>query len=278
MDDTEIPLLQQHAMRLPEKMLIHAHKSFLHEFCGLLSSFSHWAGKGMSEAGVQKMSAQDEAYEQANLRVAARNFKRDLEGLIWAQKSDLDDIINIELQSKSVTAITYASKRLDRIVKRWHAKPDTGGWGIAYPTYKAICRRNGAKTKFKTARDFNEDILEPYLKKVASGWEQVFGHSVPQSLDKFATIFCQQLAEFHTMMSSRPELRRCKEEPLRSLLRQIKFYEAIMTDKVANLKSSIQNEQRQASRAFHPEIKNQMLKAYTLASNEQGECSFLRPA
>ncbi|KAK7717579.1 hypothetical protein SLS64_003073 [Diaporthe eres] len=276
LDDSEIPLLQQHAIKLPEQRRIHAHKTFLHEFCGLLGSLSDWASQGMSKAGVQRMSEQDEATEKAYLSIAVEDLKKDLDMLIWDQKADLENIINNELQSQSVAAIASASKRLHRIVTRWSDKTNVGGWGIAYGTYKAICRRNGSKTKNKTSRDFNEDILEPYLKKIASGWEQAFGHSIPQGLDTFSTVFCQRLRDFHAMMSSRLELRRCKMKQLHTLSRQLKNYETSMTNNIINVKVSIQAEQREASRAFYPEIKNQMLKAYTLVTNEEGAGSFAR--
>lgn len=293
LDDSEIPLLQQHAKKLPEQRRIHAHKTFLHEFCGLLDSLSDWARKGISEAVVQSMSEQDEAFEKAYLGMAVEELKKvihlnsrrrsmlickqDLDMLIWAQKSDLDKIINTDLQSKSVTAVIYASKRLHHIVTKWSAKPHDGGWGISHGTYKAICRRNGNKTKFKTSRDFNEDVLEPYLKKIASGWDHAFGHSVPQSLDKFSTDFCKKLRGFQEIMSSRPELRRCKMTQLHTLSRQVKNYETSMINNVTNMKASIQAEQREASRAFYPEIKNQMLPAYTFATNVQGMKCFQRP-
>lgn len=167
---------------------------------------------------------------------------------------------------------------MHRIATRWSEKTNAGGWGIAHGTYKAICRRNGSKTTFKTSRDFNEDILEPYLKKIAPGWEQAFSHSVPQSLDTFSTVFCKKLRDFHAMMSSRLELRRCKMKQLHALLRQLKNYETSMTNNVTNVKASIQAEQREANRAFYSEIKNQMLKAYTLVSDEHGKRRILRSA
>lgn len=76
LDDSEIPLLQQHAMKLPEQRRVHAHKTFLHEFCGLLGSLSDWASQGMSKAGVQRMSEQDEAFEEAYLKMAVEDLKR----------------------------------------------------------------------------------------------------------------------------------------------------------------------------------------------------------
>lgn len=75
-DDSEIPLLQKHAMELPKQRRIHAHKTFLHEFCGLLGSLSDWANKGSSEAGVQRMSEQDEALEKAYLRMAVKELEK----------------------------------------------------------------------------------------------------------------------------------------------------------------------------------------------------------
>lgn len=160
---------------------------------------------------------------------------------------------------------------------KWSEKKNDGGWGITHNTYKAICRRHGSKTRFKTSRDFNEDILEPYLKRIASGWEHAFGHLVPRDLDIFLQVFCKKLRDFHAMMSSRLELRGCKTTQLDTVLRQLRSYETSMTNNVTDMKVSIQAEQREASRAFYPEIKNQMLEAYTLVTDEQGKSRILRP-
>lgn len=81
----------------------------------------------------------------------------------------------------------------------------------------------------------------------------------------------QTLKNFHEKMASRPELQKCKQAALGILENQYKSHEANLKDMVSTLKASIQAEQRQASRAFQPEIQKEMAKAYTQCAQEKGE-------
>lgn len=217
------------------------------------------------------MSAQDHSYEVKLMQTEASNMKKSLDMLILSNKTELDKIIQTGFQSRSNAAISSAGKDVIGIVSKWPLKKDDGGWGIVFGTYRAICRRNGDKTKSEKSRDFNEDILEPYLKKVAPSWEQAFGHSIPESLDGLVTAFEQKLKEFHNMMSSRPELEKCKIASMKILEQQITTEVENMKAICTGLKGSIQEQQRQASRTFLPEIQKQMQKAYKQVAEEKGK-------
>lgn len=269
--DSEIPLLQQHAIKLPEQGRIHVYKTFLNEFCGLLNSLTIWADSSLLERSAQAMSEQDQSYEIKYLAGASHNLKNSLDMLIWNKKKELDMIIQKGFQSRTNAAITSAGKEVLDIVSKWPIKKDDGGYGIVFGTYRAVCRREGEKTKSDKSRNFNEDILEPYLKKIATSWDQAFGHSIPGALDALVTAFGQELLRFHNMMSSRPELEKCKMASLKILGQQITNELQKMKDKIDGMKASIQEQQRQASRTFHPEIKKQMLKAYNLVAEEKGK-------
>lgn len=269
--DSEIPLLQQHAIKLPEQGRIHVYRTFLNEFCGLLGSLTIWADSSLLERNAQAMSEQDQSYEVKHLVSASHNLKNSLNLLILDNKNKLDKIIQTGFQSRSNSAITSASKDVVGIVSKWPVKKDEGGYGIVFGTYRAICRREGSKTKSDKSRDFNEDVLEPYLKNIAASWEQIFGHSIPGTLDALVTAFGQELTEFYSMMSSRPELEKCKMASLKILGQQIITESQNMKVKVASMKGTIQEEQRQASRTFLPEIQKQMIKAYTLVAQEKGK-------
>lgn len=193
-----------------------------------------------------------------------------LDELIWTNKMELDNIIQNRFLSRAHSAINNAGRDLAKIVSAWPAKKEDGGWGILFSTYKATCRRHGSKTKSEKSRDFNEDILEPYLKKIATDWDQAFGHLIPTALDRLVAAFGQGLREFHSTMSSRAELEKSKMASLRILGQQITNYEASMQEKVVSMKATLQEEQRQASRTFLPEIKKQMEKTYEQVASEKG--------
>lgn len=269
--DSEIPLLQQHAIKLPEQGRIHVYRNFLNEFFGLLCSLTIWADSSLLESNAQAMSEQDQSYEMKHLAGASHNLKNSLNLLILDKKNELDKIIQTKFQSKSNSAISSASKDVVVVVSKWTVKKDEGGCGIVFGTYRAICRREGGKTKSDKSRDFNEDILEPYLKKIAASWDQAFGQLIPGTLDALVTAFEQELTGFYSEMSSRPELEKCKMASLKILGQQITTEVENMKVKVEGMKGSIQEQQRQASRTFLPEIQKQMVKAYTLVAQEKGK-------
>ncbi|KAI3400969.1 hypothetical protein diail_1177 [Diaporthe ilicicola] len=273
--DSEVPLLQQHAMKLPEQGRIRIYKTFLNEFCGLLGSLTIWANNGLGEHSGKAMSKLDQSYEEKQLHVAAENLKADVKMLIWTKTSELDSIVQQRLQSKSDAAIAKAVRNIAKVVANWTGRESDGGLALRYNTYRAICRRNGSKTQSKLSRDFNEDILEPYLKKIAAYWDQGFGHSIPATLDMLVPAFAQKLKGFHIMMSSRLK-QWCSPAALFNLNQQITSYEASMKQEVTGMKVKIQGEQRQANRAFVPEIQKQMVEVYEKISTEEGEGCFMR--
>ncbi|KAK7733744.1 hypothetical protein SLS63_004529 [Diaporthe eres] len=274
--DSEIPLLQQHAIKLPEQGRIHVYKTFLNEFCGLLGSLTIWANSSLLERNAEAMSEQDQSYEVKVMQAACSNMKKRMNVLILDNKTELDNIIHTGFESKSNTAITSAGKEVLGIVSKWPVKKDEGGYGLIFSTYRAICRHKGEKTKSDKSRNFNDDILEPYLKKIAASWEQAFGHTIPNTLDALVTAFEKELNEFHKTMSSRPELEKCKMASLKLLGQQITTEVEKMRQEVIKVKKSIQEQQREASRTFRPEIQSQMKKPYELIENEKGKGCFLR--
>ncbi|KUI65367.1 Nuclear GTPase SLIP-GC [Cytospora mali] len=273
--DTEIPLLQNHAKKLPEKGRILAHKAFLNEFWRLLNSLTIWVTSCALELDAMKMSEQDQGYEMKHLQAAVENLKRNLSMAILAQKQELCNIRQNQFNTKSTAAIAYASKKIEKVVMNWSKKQADGGFGLPCNTYRAICRRHGSRTKSERSRDFNEDTLHPYLLKISTPWEQLFGHFIPVSLEKFAVTFLKALKDFHNTMSSRPELEKCKKVSLKLLEQQIVSHATSMKNTIEIMQASIQNEQRQASRAFLPEIKEEMTKAYSQCAVEKGPGCFL---
>lgn len=94
---------------------------------------------------------------------------------------------------------------------------------------------------------------------------------MPAALDDFVVEFMVQVKDFHDMMSSRPELEKCKSVSLRILGQQVRNHGASISDTITILKASTQAEQRQTSRSFLPEIKKEMTKAYDHCAAEKGE-------
>lgn len=268
--DTEIPQLVEHALKLPEKGRIAARRTLYNDLRQLLNSLTIWCTADDTDLGSAQMTAEEKTYEMQYLKIAMSNLQKELDFAIAIQKKELESIVFKEIGSKSNAAIRHAAKVIGGLVERWPLKePD--GLGIHFATYRCTCRREGEKTKAAKSFNFNEAILEPYLKNIATGWEQAFSRSIPASLDKFVTKFTTILREFHSMMAARPELQKCKKSSMRIFSQQLDIHSKSIEATIESMKADIQSEQRQASRMFPPEIKTEMKKVYQLCTKETGE-------
>lgn len=269
--DTEIPQLVEHAKRLPEQGRIAARRAFLHEFRRLLGSLTLWCTAGDFNASANHMSSEEQTYEVKYLKSAMHNLRNELDLVVVAQKTDLQQIVQKEIELKSNNAIKNAAKVIGGLVEKWGVKEEAGGRGIQANTYRATCRRDGEKTKAEKSFNFNEAILEPYLQKIANGWEQAFSRSIPASLDNFLTTFSDTLKQFQDMMAARPELQKCKRSSVRMFNKQLETHSASMEGTIILMKQDIQRQQREANSYFLPEIKQEMMGVYEACKKETGE-------
>lgn len=145
---------------------------------------------------------------------------------------------------------------------------------MTFATYRGICKRLGEKTPSVKARNFNEDVLEPYMLKIASSWELAFSRTIPAALDRFTDTFVKELEGFHATMSSREELQKGRKASMRLLGAQLRNHEATIQNAINSAKSQLQTDQREASRLFLPQIKESMKKVYTQCAGEKGKSSY----
>ncbi|KAJ4391639.1 hypothetical protein N0V93_005258 [Gnomoniopsis smithogilvyi] len=282
LEDTEIPRLQQHAVMSARAGQIRSNKVYLNQFSQVINSLVVWtASNGLSlqlgQGGdIGPMSDETKGYEMKFLEIQLEILKKESADLIFQTKTELQAIVREAFGNHSSMATKHAAKQLVQIVSQWGLSEKAGGHGLAFSTYRGICKRGGEKTPSKKARNFNEDVLGPFLQKIATAWEQAFTRSIPAALDKLLATFVAKLRAFHTLISSRPEMKKSKVHTMRILENQIANHEAAMKDTIDNAKAQIQEEQRLASRIFIPEIKSEMQKVYNLCAAEKGAGCFQR--
>lgn len=269
--DTEIPQLVEHALKLPEKGRIAARRTFINQAAQLLNSLTIWCTAGDTDLGSAQMTAEEKTYEMQYLKIAISNLQKKLNHAITIQNKEMESIVSEEIEKKFTNASKHAAKVIAGLVEKWPLKEDVGGRDIRFHTYRSSCRHGGERTKAAKSFNFNEAILEPYLGKIATGWEQAFLRSIPSSLDKFVTTFTDTLRAFHSMMAARPELQKCKKSSMRIFSQQLDIHSKSIEATIESMKADIQGEQRQASRMFPPEIKTEMKKVYDLCKAEKGE-------
>ncbi|KAJ9154757.1 Nuclear GTPase SLIP-GC [Pleurostoma richardsiae] len=274
LDETEIPQLKEHAKGLTENMRLLKSKTFLNDFMALLTSLLLWVESEGSGLNLRiEMGDKEQGYEIKHLNVSLDTLDRDLKDASQSLVMHLLQAVDQGVTKQSSTAVKAGTSAVISVARSWGEKTSEGGvhWG----TYKAICRRSGEKTKAKTARNFNEEILEPYQQKIATDWERIFAEEVPRILDDFVRECGKLLQEFHHAMSGRPELERCKAVPLALLGQQIRSHVHAIQDLGATSKLSIQGQQREAGRLFLPHIKMTMQKGYNDCAAVTGKGCFL---
>lgn len=277
-EETEIPALQTHAKSMTKTCQIMAYKAFLNELIQLLGTLQIFVNNTDSETlQSTQIGEQERTYEVKILEGDIANLKQLVNQDILQLKKDLHDVVYQGPNVKCFSAVSSASKRIEDVVTAWHMKKDEPvgrhykGLGISFNTYKASCRRMGAATRNPKSRDFNEEILGPFLTKLSTSWEQAFVQAVPDVMANFYKLCQLTLQVFHDRAMSRPALANSRSASLRILEQQLPDHLAAIRDAIRTAKTTIQSEQRHASRLFYPEVKNQMVDAYEECAQEQGE-------
>lgn len=276
LEDTEIPALQTHAKGMTKTIRVLASRAFLTEFTQLLGTlqiFTNSSDSDILQSG--EAGAQARTYEVKVLEKEIGNLKQQAKEDSFKLRTALFHLIRQGPNVKSSDAARFASKRIEEVVAAWHTKKDElvghyKGLGLPFSTYRAICKRGGAKTRNPKAKDFNEELIEPFMTKISTCWEQTFVKTIPDLLDQFGMMFTKSLQDFHNQAVSRPGLANTRNTTLRMLEQQLPDHGANIFDVVETVKRSIRAEQREASRLFYPEVQKQMRDAYDECGSERG--------
>lgn len=266
--ETEIPAMQAHAKNMTKTGQIMAYKSFLNQLTQLLGTIQIFANNSDSEIlQLSQVGEQERTYEVKVLEGEIVNLKRLVKQDVIKLRRGLLEVVTQGLNVKSSSAALYAGKKIEDVVVSWHVKQGEPvgrykGVGLHFGTYKASCRRLGGKTPHPRSKDFNEDILGPFLMKLSTYWEQTFITAVPRILDKFENLCRLSLKLFHERAVHRPALKATRSTSLRMLEQQLPDHLATIRDAIRVARTTIQSEQRNASRLFYPEVKDQMTEAY----------------
>lgn len=174
--------------------------------------------------------------------------------------------------------MSFAVKRIGDVVSSWSAKKDEQvghykGLGLAVSTYKATCRRNGGKTASAKSRDFNEQLLYPFLAKMSSTWEETFVNTIPNLLDEYESMFARFIRNFHNQAVSGPAWANTRIVNLRLLEQQLPDHRAAVCEVIQLAKNRIQSEQRGASELFRPEVQKEMEHVHEECTKQKGRLS-----
>jgi hypothetical protein len=148
-----------------------------------------------------------------------------------------------------------------------------------WASYKAVVRRDGVfQSSVAGHRDFNSDLVEPIMKRLAPSWERVFQASLPQKLAAHIDKLSKLLHEFHGTIEEHANDSGVGLSNLSILKTQIFNHEQTLKDLDLSLRDQMNGLQREANREFTPSIEQAMRTAYTacVALNGRGSYKLMK--
>jgi hypothetical protein len=271
LEETEIPQLQEHSRKLTEAGRVASCRLFFNNLSQVLNSLAIWAS---NDGANQTLSANQKQSEEAFLHKCLRELEKALDNAVRDSTKEMKQTLSTHVFEKYHEAVKAAEAQALSTAQGWGAHRAEGGlhWG----TYKATVRRSGVYCGAAGARDFNQELVEPMTKLIASGWEKAFQRRLPQVLDEYTKTSKKLLNEFHKKVEARASERGVGIAGISMLSNQIKTYEKLFADIKTQMATIMTEHQREANREFTPAITQAMEYAYTVCTEEQGTGSFKR--
>jgi len=271
-EETEMPQLQAHCKKLTEAGRMQTARSFLLSLCQQLTTFTLWA----SNDGTGLKMTDDDKWKQVKyLENRLKDLERGLEESVRSCLSVMKKELNEQIFNRYPDLIDEAIDAAPETASKWGAHRKEGG--LAWGTYKAIVRRDG---KYQSAsavfRDFNADLVNPIIKKLATGWERAFHNRLPKVFDAFVRDSGKLLHNFHQAVEERARSNGVGLASLSALKTQIYTYEQMFNDLSQTLGAAMNELQREANRDFTPTIADIMRTVYDMFTTECGKGSFKR--
>ncbi|KAF2139631.1 uncharacterized protein K452DRAFT_300175 [Aplosporella prunicola CBS 121167] len=269
--ETEMPQLQAHCKKLTEAGRSAASRRFLNNLSQTLTSLSLWASK---EGRGAPMTAGQHRKEVAFLEFKLAELERGLNEAVDKCLSEMISTLTTNIYQKWDNGIRKAIDDALPTADGWGAHRSIGG--LLWPTYKAIVRRDGAWTGRAGPRDFNEELMAPVIKSIASNWEKCFQRQLPVQVASFTDKVTKLLKNFHKDVQRRAHDNGVSIARLSGLSQQLQNYEPFLKEQIKVITDQMNDIQREANREFTPAIAAAMRHAYSLCANESGTGSYVR--
>ncbi len=143
---------------------------------------------------------------------------------------------------------------------------------IAFGTWKAICRRNGAKysTGRKITHHWNEAFLAPFLEPLTIPWKYVFREKIPELHSGYSEKIIQSLVVFKGAMEEMVSTNCISCPAITRILAQMPNLEDSLRERVATAMKRGQNHAQSAHRRLETTILEQMRSYYDEAKVQSG--------
>ncbi|KAI7342216.1 hypothetical protein KC354_g16519 [Hortaea werneckii] len=221
-----------------------------------------------------KMTGQQRDIERSYLSRELRKLEKDLEKAVDNTIEDAEATLREQVFDKFVPAVDSAEANALGIADGWGAHRNDGG--LHFMTYRATVRRSGVYQGAAGLRDFNQELIQPVYKQLASAWEKAFQRRLPHILQSFTKAGSAMLKKFHTAVADRCRQQGQSIARIGMLKTQLGAYDAIIKDMANNMIRQINDGQRDINREFTPVISQAMSPAYDVTSAESGPGCYMR--
>jgi GTPase SAR1 family protein len=270
-EETEVPQLQDHCKKLTEGGRIQTSRTFLTSVCQMLTTFNLW----MANDGTSlKMTDEDMRKQVIHLKRRLSELTDGLDAAIRACIREIRSEMKSQIFDKCPELISEAIESAPATAHAWGQK-DQGG--LVYQSYKAVVLRNGVyQSRAAGHRDFNSDLVDPIVKRLAAGWERAFQARLPKAFDTYIGNSSKLLHKFHEAIEERGKTSGVGLANLSILKTQVSNYEQLFKDLGPTLIAQMNELQREANRDFTPCVANIMHTVYGVCSQESGQGCYKR--
>ncbi|OJZ83876.1 hypothetical protein ASPFODRAFT_62985 [Aspergillus luchuensis CBS 106.47] len=261
LEETEIPLLQRHCVRLTEKAREESSRRFLTQLNQVLQSMKLWClvSTATSDASEQKIKEIEADFESVfgGLTEAAEAHMNHFDSVAR-------ETVQVSIFNKLNRASQHAVVQFPEAVSRWNAPGSSGG--LRWNTYKAICRRRGVYHKI----DWNQDLARPMLDKIASSWKRTFTELLPHCLHHLKENLEAVVSQFHTQVID--SVKQGVPEKIRVQLQDtLVACRQTMGEQFRQAENWTMQEQKRINRTFAEAIAERLKETYQACASETGE-------
>lgn len=275
-EETEIPMLQKHCVKLTEAGRIANSHNFLNSLVQLLNSLALWASGGNVLNGLTE---DQKATQERQLRSGMDRLKGNLDKTIRDTADELRKELAESIFSRCSIAVQSAAKAALETIHHWAKrinKEDRSQGGFWWSTYQAACRREGVYSFQKQPINWNDALADPMLRKIVPGWEKMFTRRLPSIMTSYPRRLSDVLSASHQEIDREARTLRVNEDGIKMLQRQVECYDCVFKEHAKAVGKSLDLAQKDISREFVPIIQNVMRPAYVICGDERGFKTFAK--
>ncbi|EGC41001.1 conserved hypothetical protein [Histoplasma capsulatum var. duboisii H88] len=271
-EETEIPALQAHCLSLTVAQRKSGCQSFLNGLQQLMNSLDLLCSiSGSSESLCEERKENNRVFLQSRLDA----LQLDLENLTGELLAEITSAIKRNIFDKFGFASSQACNEVENTLEEWHRSRKISPEGLAWNTYKAICRRQGVYKH----HDWNSKLIQPMMPILAASWERSFSRLIPKMLSRFAETSYGYVKALNESLAPRLSARAANPNIALKLKSQLTTYQASFKEMSCASDAMLNQSHKAANRAFVPIIAAELKEAYKdcgSASESAGQGVYIR--